>query len=625
MGEMNDHTTTEVAVAESKLRDAKRVAIQAFTSRTDNLHLIRAKQSGRILAINRHMKSLEDTRNELQTLRHDSKYGNIDSYVADERVDDFLGHMMLKHKLQQVTERVANLERTQSTAQDIWDAQVQHLEPHHIATLAVLNYASGNIDENFRIDPERCKCGRIFHFNATLSMNFCTVHKVYFPILNADDKSTKKPKQSPGNYTNTNSMQHNGKAHRLVITSENQICAANNLLYKDQLQSSQKRVDQSAHELRIKLVKKEEAAARRAAIQRMKPKQKPKPKPKPKPQSAPRTQHTKKPQPDLSTKATTPTRVAKTKKTQQPKPPKQPKEPKKRMTKIARATSATTVKKTNQSTIETTLAKQKARLSHHTPSPPITTSIPSVSTTLGSKRKQSQSLHSSPSLLQATPQPTPQKPHGTLIVPTLPNAPQPMQKKQQLQVHKNIANYECYLLQFAPDAQEITSDMLQQIHAVVSTVAIFGEARCLQEITTLVETSVAFCDVRTHVQRILKLSRAQPVPVIDTALRQRLIARYREVQNVLSSWQQGGCSDVDASSKSRRRFAPCNESLTHVFLLGETEWHLAGAFAAHSTLKVELDHVQRFRELIQTVARSSTFVWKYDFDLIVDKHNNRAH
>lgn len=579
---------TEVAIAESKLRDAKRIACHAFVSRTESLQLLRAKQTGRILAINRHTKSLEDVRAELQTLKCDSKYGNIDSYVTDERVDDFLGQMMLKHKLEQAAARFENLERTQSPA-EMWDAQVQHLEPHHTGTLAVLNYASGNIDENFRIDPERCKCGRIYHFNATLSMNFCTVHKVYYPILSADDKSTRKAKPNPGNYTDNskNVRQHFGKTHRLVITSENQICAANNILYKAQLESSQERVARSTKELRIKLVKKEQAIQKQKTT---------KPKDKPKPQKAqPRQQK------NLKNSTALVVHVAKPPNTKS-----KPKEPKKRSTKTPSTTTPTTTKKTNQTTIETTLAKQAARLTLHTTTTTTTSVLTTTTTTSSSKRKQAQQVPTTTKLTHTSQQ-------------------QPLQKKQELQLHKNTTNYERYLLQFAPDAQEITSEMLQQIHSVVSTVTIFGEARCLQEITTLVETSSAFCDVRAHVQRILKLSRAQPVPVIDTALRQRLIARFREVQGVLSSWQQDSATGADgeASSKSRRRFAPCNESLTHVFLLGEKEWHLASAFAAHSTLKVELDYVQRFRELIQTVARSSTFVWKYDFDLIVDNHNNR--
>ena len=631
---MNNYPMTEVAVAEAKLRDAKRVAMHAYTSRAENLHLIRAKQTGRILAINGHTMNLDAARKELQTLEHDSKYGNFHSYVTDQRVDDFLAQMIIEHRIEKTRARIAQLEKTRDSVQDIWDAQVKHLEPNHVATLAVLNYASGNIDESFPIDPERCRCGRIFHFNATLCMNFCTVHKIYYPVLSADDKSTRKAKPSPGNYTNnSNNVRHAGKTHRFVITSENQICAANNILYRSQLQTSQERVVQTTNELRVKLVKKEQA--KKVIVQ--KPKKPPKPPKPPRPAKKPQQPQSKK----------------------KPTEPKKKKEPKKKEVKTSKpsiVSPTTTSKPKNQTTIERTLAKQlqlplvtdkpqakKADLDltiHPTnertsaPSKKKQQCLQTDAKTTTSKRKRPQTTTTT-TCPTTTCETTTTQTKSTTITQTKPTKPlsttQPVQKKQQLQLHKNTANYECYLMQFAPDAPEITSTMLQQIHAVVSTIAIFGEARCLQEINTLIDTSVAFRDVRSHAQRILKLSRAQPVPIIDTELRQRLISRYREIQGVLTSWQQhtgasadGGGGGGDASTKSRRRFSPCNESLTHNFLLGENQWHLASAFAAHSTLKVELDHVQRFRDLIQTVARNSTFVWKHDFDLVVDENNNRT-
>lgn len=629
---------TEVAVAEAKLRDAKRVAMYAYTSRAENLHLIRAKQTGRILAINNHAKMLDATRKELQTLEHDSKYGNIHSYVTDKRVDDFLAHMILKHEIDKKTARIAQLEQTNDSVQEIWDAQVKHLEPHHVATLAVLNYASGSIEESFPIDPERCKCGRIFHFNATLCMNFCTVHKIYFPVLSADDKSTRKAKQSPGNNTNnSNNVRHSGKTHRFIITSNNQICAANNMLYKAQLQHSQDRVVKVTNELRVKLVQKEQS--KKIVVQKQpKPPKPPKP---PRPPPAPK----KTPEPKKKTKLKTNTESKPKKPPKEPKKPKPPKEPKK--PKPPKEPKKPKLPKKKQTTIQNTLAKQR-QLQTKT----LKTLISCIPQTKEAPKSKTPHLDgTTPPHLDLTttitpphldiptqldvilhPQPRPKK-QPPIIANTKRKQTQelsetstqlqPVSKKQQLQVHKNTSNYECYLLQFAPDAPEITSTMLQQIHAVVSTIAIFGEVRCLQEINTLLDTSSAFREVRSHAQRILKLSRAQPVPIIPTELRQRLIARFREIQVVLSTWQQAG-GDADASTKSRRRFAPCNESLTHVFLLGEKQWHLASAFAAHSTLKVELDHVQRFRDLIQTVARTSTFVWKHDFDLVVDTNNHRT-
>lgn len=581
-------TSSDIVRAEANLRDAKRVAAHAYMCRTENLQLLRAKQTGRILAINHHTTELANLNKQLGTIMHDVKSNNVGKYVADMRVDDFLAHLTLEDKINKITTRIEVLEKTKDSAQELWDQQVRHLKPNHAGSLAVLNYVSGNSSENFLIDPERCKCGRLFHFNATLSMNFCPVHKVYYPVLSTDDKSNKKSKQSPGNYTNNSiNTRHMGKAHRLVITSNNQICAANNVLYQSQLQHVQEHVAKSTSVLRSKLLKIEQVRQLNAP--------------------------------------------ARSKKTKELKKPKKANEKRNIAAKTPRKTKSI-LKSQSQSNVAIT------DLSFEKISPPQLNVKNKKQTTIeGALTKQSQhSSVSRASKLQGEVESTfenqekTQQDRGPLgndciqtgkrkIETTL--NPCVKKKKHCLLINKNVSQYENYLLQFAPDAQEITSPMLQKIHNIASIFATFAETRFAQEITNLVETSDLFRDMRSHVERILKLSRGQPVPLISTDLRTILIQRFREVQNVLSEWQQA--IDCDPLTKNRRRFTPCNEALTHIFLLSENECFVAGAFAAQSTLKVGLEQCLRFRELISTVATKSKFEWKCDFDLIVDSKNSR--
>lgn len=595
---------SDIVVAEAKLRDAKRGAVYAFMSRTQNLQLERAKQTGRILALNQHTKELAEVQQNLQTLKQDCKYGNIDAYVTDSRVDDFLAHYMMEEKQRKLEERMERLDKCKQIAHDLWDQQVQYLEPNHPGSLAVLNYVSGNIGETFLIDPERCKCGRLFHFNATLSMNFCTVHKVYFPVLSADDKSNKKPKQNAANYTNNNgnNARQGIKTPRLVITSSNQICAANNVLYQQHLQPSQDRVNKSAAELRKRLVQREHQQQQQMS----------------KPIA---TKPPKIPKAPKAVKPPKPPKIAH-KQTRQQKQPKKPhiavvKHTQKKVMSNAEHLQETTVSKQTRRKSK----KDSCALQH--PSSPV---VVAASTDNGSAQPNNNSVQvlarystSEPvtkdtSLVALSVSGNKRKTENKTTEPLPP-------KKQQLAIGKQMAQYELYLMQFAPDAPEITSAMLQKIHTVISSVAVFGESRSHQEIAALVEKCDLFRDVRSHIDRILKLSLAYPVPVIDAELRRKLLSRFEEVQRVLLSWQH--TNDSDSTAKNRRRFCPGQEALTHIFLLSENQWQLAVGFAAHPTLKVGLEQSLRFRELIRAVAQRSQFTWKCDFDLHVDTQNNR--
>ena len=579
----NQQMSLDIVVAEAKLRDAKRGAVYAYMSRTQNLQLERAKQTGRILAINRHTKELTDVQQTLQKLKQDCKYSNIDAYVTDSRIDDFLAHYVMEEKRRKAEQRIERLEQCKQVAHDLWDQQVQYLEPNQPGSLAVLNYVSGDIGETFPIDPERCKCGRVFHFNATLSMNFCTVHKVYFPVLSADDKSSKKPKQSAA-HNSSNNTRNSGKTPRLVITSSNQICAANNVLYQQHLQPLQDRVNKSSAELHRRLIQREQQKMPKTIVNKT--------------IKVPKAQ------------------------TQPKKQMKQPKQLKTPQTLLVKQSDRQT-----QPTIENTFSKQ---IQHKEKKPSLAlqpSAVTSANHASQSTTKKSKALLNS-TVTSKTPNANAALPFSgkrkaeTKSTTTVTNQPSdPLKKKQQLAIGKQMAQYELYLMQFAPDAPEITSAMLQKIHTVISSIAIFGESRCHQEIVSLVDKCELFRDMRFQIDRILKLSLAHPVPVIDVELRRRLIARFEEVQHVLLSWQHA--NDSDAMGKNRRRFCPGQEALTHIFLLSENQWQLAIGFSAHPTLKVGLEQSLRFRELIRTVAQNSQFDWKCDFDLHVDTENTR--
>lgn len=562
-----------VASAELQLRDAKRVAQREHGARSDTLNLYRAKQTGRVLAMTQHAKELSELYERKQQLVHAVKYHNIQSYMADSRVDDFLAYKKIQDDYRTTCAKIDLFEHGPSVSER-WNQQVSQLEPDHVGSIAVLNHATGNVQESFPIDPERCKCGRVFHFNATLSMNFCSVHKIYSQTFATNDESgSKKAKQPIGNYTNNSTnVKMLAKQPRLIITSNNQICAANNPLYQERLQHVQDDVLRLTTEIQHHVF----ATQKRSA------------KPKQAQQRKPRTPRVETP----------------------PKPPRKPKQTKK-STRTIITTSKAEPKQSEEindkKTATSNLVKQLC-----------VSSSSSVRDFVQDDRKDAVEQKQKSGAKNVS-NSTKRKFLETRTPEVLSNNKKANVRMEQdeKQSTRTCQAYETYLQQFAPDAAEITSAMSQELHKVVGNTFLFGSGRCNQEITSLVDTHDAFRNHRFQIDRILKITRGLPVPVIDAELRNKLLLRFAEVQCALFNHKD------DGAVSSKRKFVPSYDMLTHVFLMSERKWHLATAFVAYENSKIADERTKQFRDLLTAVQKTSSLTWMFDFELTVDIHNHR--
>jgi len=559
----------------SNVSRIKRLAYEAYVGRAQALDLLHLKQTGKALFAEKCAKEIQKLRLLKNRLVTACEYNDIDAYMTDPRLDDFMAYKQIADEFETTMERIRNLESNKP--EERWDAQVSSLQPDYAGSLAILNQITDNVEENFLIDPERCQCGRLYRFHPTLSMNFCYVHKIYRPVLSGgDDRHITKVKQAP----------NNNKQHRLVITSQNEIIAAKNPLYKQRLGPI---VDAM-----VRLTSRNDKA-RAEATKRLK------------------TQVVKKRKNEESKKE-----IVKT--TKRPKSEKIVKPPKKRkLPKPSKKTKSPATKKTKSANI--VIEKKESVTTNdckHPVQEPEQKKQDIVSQAIADKneprpkRKYTKksdrfflnrvidaSLASKDSIVPPATSKRDAKP------------PQLFGKKQQLIQKKGLEMYDKYLLQFAPDAPPLPDALLREIHEAISSLYLFGESRYVSEITKVIASKAEYAPFRFHILRILKLCRGSPIPIIDNNLRERLLERYKQIYvHILAQ--------TGETEKTKRKFIPCEESLTHIFLLSEHRTDLANAFLIHSTVKATPESIYRFRLLIDAVSQTSKLTWCYDYPLHTD-------
>lgn len=513
------------------IHNAQRIANDAYLSRTHGLELYQAKKKGCAIVIERFQNELENLKVKRRKLMTDLAYLDLTDYVDDARVDDIMAFREMEYEMKLIRDRVQ--EMRQATPEQKWMDQVGKLKSNCPGSLAVLNCATHQIEENFPINSERCDCGRSYRFNATLAMNFCPKHKIYTPVLHCgEERHAGKPKQQ----TNTSNKQQ-----RLVITSQNQIIAANNPLYKEKLQHPMEHVAR----LRIaKMTTQKTRTAKRATISTRKSKS----------------------VPILSEASIIISQ------NQKGTPKKQRKQP-------------SSDCKTNGSRTNTN-------------DPPVIVIMnnkpPQQDTKIATNTPQSKKQ---------------QQQHFTLTTTTMVVMPK---KQTNTKAAKFVLAYDKYLSQFSPNAPQLPFNLLCKIHESIGGIYLVGESRITNEITKIVTTNIEFAAFKQHIPRILKQYRGLPVPVIDDELRQRLLERYEIIHSFLQTEQQLSKND---GTTTKRKHVPCDESLTHIFLICEDKIDLASAFDLYPTMKVTPEQSQRFRTLIENVALESKLPWKFDFPL----------
>lgn len=141
--------------------------------------LQRNKMDGVALAVKQHEQEIEHLSRNKSNLEHQLQ--NKNWLASVDFASDILMEKELRHQLERVTNEL-QIKQAQNPEQ-LWHARVQPLKPEHVGSLAVLSYASGNREEIFNIDPDRCSCGRIVHFECITHMDICLTCKICKKVL----------------------------------------------------------------------------------------------------------------------------------------------------------------------------------------------------------------------------------------------------------------------------------------------------------------------------------------------------------------------------------------------------------------------------------------------------------
>ena len=150
-----------------------------YRNRAHTLILQNNKENGAALAKRKHTLSII----EMQTKRTklETQLRTNQSETAYDFIDDLLSERETEANLNNVNKALMKLQSR--CPEELWHERVRHLKAEFVASLAVLNYASGNTDELFAIDADRCDCGRVYHFECITHMNICTACKVCRRVL----------------------------------------------------------------------------------------------------------------------------------------------------------------------------------------------------------------------------------------------------------------------------------------------------------------------------------------------------------------------------------------------------------------------------------------------------------
>ncbi len=150
-----------------------------YRNRAHTFVLQHNKDDGGILAKRKHQEQLEVLQTKRVKLETQLKRGQCDNTY--DFIDDMLSQRETHHALEKIKKEYERL--VQQNPEELWNQRVQLLKPEYVASLAVLNYASGNHSELFSIDSERCDCGRLYEFNCITYMNICIACNICIPVL----------------------------------------------------------------------------------------------------------------------------------------------------------------------------------------------------------------------------------------------------------------------------------------------------------------------------------------------------------------------------------------------------------------------------------------------------------
>jgi hypothetical protein len=158
------------------------------------------KTEGASLAKKRHEETIHQLIDKRQKISND---------IASQQwhhTTDFVGTLLAEKELERERlelEAVISKKQVQDP-EKLWYDRVQSLHPEQVGSLAVLSYASGNTEEIFNVDPDRCTCGRILHFTCVTHMDIClTCRKCKKVLLAAEDLQTDLMHKMPSNPSTT--------------------------------------------------------------------------------------------------------------------------------------------------------------------------------------------------------------------------------------------------------------------------------------------------------------------------------------------------------------------------------------------------------------------------------------
>ena len=150
-----------------------------YRNRAHSLILQNNKENGAVLAKRKHAAMVDQMQAKRVKLETQLRTNQLET--AYDFIDDLLAERETESNLQDVKQKLAKLQS--QCPEKLWHERVQTLKAEYVASLAVLNYASGNTDELFAIDADRCDCGRVFRFECITHMNICTACKVCRRVL----------------------------------------------------------------------------------------------------------------------------------------------------------------------------------------------------------------------------------------------------------------------------------------------------------------------------------------------------------------------------------------------------------------------------------------------------------
>lgn len=130
------------------------------------------------------IQRLEQEQNALmQRISQEEWHGSVDF------VGSLLAEKQTKRELETVCKKIRKLQL--QDPEKTWHARMQPLKPEQVGSLAIISYASGQTEEIFNVDPDRCSCGRVYRFECVTHMDICNVcKKCKKVLLAAEDLQT---------------------------------------------------------------------------------------------------------------------------------------------------------------------------------------------------------------------------------------------------------------------------------------------------------------------------------------------------------------------------------------------------------------------------------------------------